>query len=203
MSPTIIKLNPYSHAFDYVPPTEEWRKQAATCFHIECHPTAYSSKRQIPYKFFPSDKSKIVEMTGDGNCLFRALAYFITGKENDEDHIKIRRGLFAFLHSQSDDPKLRAIVRMDVLAYLKQNDYAIRKPAESVNDVVNFGTDVEVQVFAELLQCVVYVWNPPFYEKMNMEPRWKAFGYPGKHPSNKPTFFLEFKDGHHFNVVLL
>ena len=43
------------------------------------------------------DKTKFKNLSGDGNCLFRALSYVITGSE--QQHIEVRNSLLSYMSS--------------------------------------------------------------------------------------------------------
>lgn len=195
-----ITLNRHSYILDFVPPTLEWRKTNATLFNIPYNKSISASPmREISLHYFPTDPKCIVTMAGDGNCLFRALAYCVTGQTSHTDHINVRKTISDYLYSNANNPKIRGMVRMDVIEYLQKNGCGIARPASSKEQCHRYGTDVEIQVFAEMTNSLIYVWNPSFYLSKNLRPTWKCFGFKN---FEKPTFFLQYI-GSHFNVVLM
>lgn len=210
-----IRLNKYSYVLDYVPPTNEWREKCAKLFGLKIGKVQYSQKREISVHYFPEQNAanRIVRMSGDGNCLFRALAFLITSKRSATDHKNVRKAICDFLMANADVAKVRNIVCMNVAEYLQKDKGAIMRPATSKEQVKRYGTDKEINIFAEMTNCLIYVWNPYFYSSKNLRTTWKCFGtrtnrsIPALNQAEidleKPTFFLEFKDNTHFNVVLM
>ena len=86
--------------------------------------------------------SKIKEIGGDGNCLFRALCYAITGSE--QDHLTIR-----FLICQHIRLN-KTYTGMNGLKYLVQSK--MERP-------MVYGTEVELMAAADMLATDIYVFH--------------------------------------------
>uniref|UniRef100_A0A914D567 OTU domain-containing protein n=1 Tax=Acrobeloides nanus TaxID=290746 RepID=A0A914D567_9BILA len=145
--------------------------------------------RDIHYTKNPESKN-IKKVAKDGNCLFRALAYCITGidyvlDQMHEDatnvHKKMREATCRFLEQHLTDTNIENLVlsRIDspqdqsnpVDAYLKSG---IRESSEYASNKNHWGSHVEIRSFASIFKCLVYVWDPD-PTKSTLTPKWKRY----------------------------
>ena len=131
--------------------------------------------------------SKLYRIVGDGNCLFRALSYAITGRQN--------------YHS---------LVREKIVQHMRHNEHALLAHMNgSVNEysagtgMTNqhvWGADVEIIAASSLLETDIYV-----YTKVGFLYKWQRFsssilsGYPAK---NIGGLYLQNTSGVRYDIVL-
>ena len=131
--------------------------------------------------------SKLYQIVGDGNCLFRALSYAITGRQNY--HSLVREKIVQ--HIRHNEHALLAHMNGSVNLYLARTGMT--------NQHV-WGTDVEIIAASSLLETDIYV-----YTKVSFLYKWRWFssfmlsGYPAKNTSG---LFLQNTSGVHYDIVL-
>ena len=105
-------------------------------------------------------------MTGDGNCMFRALSFVLTGSQ--DQHLRVRSLICNHMHS------IHLLVEPHISPNTNTRDYIERTRMEHNG---TWGTDVELLTFANLCQTNVYVYNterytwivyPPSYSMSNI-----------------------------------
>lgn len=62
-----------------------------------------------------------------------------------------------------------------------------------------WGTEVEIQVFAKMMNCIVAVWNPEYFAP-STDVRWNRYNF--HLVDAQPTLFLFFQKAH-FDVVIM
>jgi len=68
---------------EFNPPTAEWQYELDQVFNIPIQRTHRGSTSNPPRSFTPNTPPRRVkQVAGDGNCLFRALSYWICGSED-------------------------------------------------------------------------------------------------------------------------
>ena len=150
--------------YRYYPVDEEWQKQACrTLGLVFVQPFHHASGGPDVILTRP-DICSLQSIRGDGNCLFRALCYIVTGSE--EQHFLLRSSIIAHMLRM---PHLLCGIGPDGLrnylvtyqgGYTSVEDY-IEKTRMAVNGT--WGTDFEMTVFAHLLNTVVYSYDSRQY----------------------------------------
>ena len=131
--------------------------------------------------------SKLYRIVGDGNCLFHALSYVITGRQNY--HSLVREKILK--HMRCNEQALLAHINGSVNEYLARTGMG--------NQQV-WGTDVEIIAASSLLETDIYV-----YTKVGFLYKWQRFsssilsGYPAK---NIGGLYLQNTSGVHYDIVL-
>ena len=131
--------------------------------------------------------SKLYRILGDGNCLFRALSYAITGRQNY--HSLVRQKIVQ--HIRHKEHALLAHMNGSVNEYLARTGMT--------NQHV-WGTDIEIIAASSLLETDIYV-----YTKIGFLYKWQRFsssilsGYPAK---NIGGLYLQNTSGVHYDIVL-
>ena len=131
--------------------------------------------------------SKLYRIVGDGNCLFRALSYAITGRQNY--HSLLREKIVQ--HMRHNEHALLAHMNGSVNEYLART---------GMRNQHVWGTDVEIIAASSLLETDIYV-----YTKVGFLYKWQRFsssilsGYPAK---NVGGLYLQNTSGVHYDIVL-
>ena len=131
--------------------------------------------------------SKLYRIVGDGNCLFRALSYAITGRQNY--HSLIREKIVQ--HMRHNEHALLAHMNGSVNEYLART---------GMRNQHVWGTDIEIIAASSLLETDIYV-----YTKVGFLYKWQRFsssilsGYPAK---NVGGLYLQNTSGVHYDIVL-
>ena len=125
----------------------------------------------------------------DGNCLFRAFSYVITGRQ--VYHTKVREQIIN--HMRHIEHFLLPHMKTSLDSYL-----ATRRSHMARNGV--WGTDIEILSAASLLSTDVFV-----YTKIGDTYKWQQFSrtmLDGKKPENDCSIYLNHSNGIHYDVVL-
>ena len=126
-----------------------------------------------------------LEIIGDGNCLFRSIAHYIYGNQNLHD--VIRRDLIKEV--KSNVAKYRSLyhqheqraLEMDILTHLV-----------IMEELGEWGTQFELDVAARLYSFNYYVYG------VNIHDVCGHYFF----PTNQRTFYFEFFNGNHYNVLV-
>ena len=124
---------------------------------------------------------------GDGNCLFRALSYAVTGRQ--------------IYHN---------IIRQKIIQHMSTIEHLLKPHMnDSLKDYLNrtkmsrqgtWGTDVELFAASHLLDTDIFV-----YTKSGHDSKWNRFSksmLDGCLPKNKCAIYINHTGGVHFDVVL-
>ena len=127
-------------------------------------------------------------MMGDGNCMFRALSFVLTGSQ--DQHLHVGSLICNHIHS------IHLLVEPHISPNTNTRDYIERTRMEHNG---TWGTDIELLTFANLCQTSVYVYNTERYT-------WIVYVYPPSfsmsniNVSTKSIIYL-FHPINHFDVV--
>ena len=171
---------------------------SAPCAFISCNEGSQSrmcSVMNLPlvvkHNFKTSKKvgqpSKLLHILGDGNCLFRAFSYVITGRQTY--HMKVREQIIN--HMRDIETLLLPHMNTSLKGYLAKTKMA-------GNGV--WGTDVEILTAASLLSADIFV-----YTKFGGAYKWQRFSrtmLDGKRPEGDCSIYLNHTNGNHYDVVL-
>uniref|UniRef100_A0A914DIW2 OTU domain-containing protein n=1 Tax=Acrobeloides nanus TaxID=290746 RepID=A0A914DIW2_9BILA len=176
---------------EFEPPSIEWRQEK--CRELNLSPfepaTIFGPSYVVPWNMPPK---RIQKIKGDGNCLFRALVYFLTGHDSDILHVRMRYLICKYMEDHRDDPAILSWVQKYANNVMEYLDAGMRIPGK-------WGTEVEIQVFARMLNCIVAVWNPGYFANED-QIRWNRYNFYAM--EYQPTLFLIFEKSH-FNVCLM
>lgn len=123
---------------------------------------------------------KIVEMAGDGNCLFRAVALQVYG-DNDM-HFDVRARVCDFMEG---DKQLASFLDEPL------QDYVARKRKDGVH-----GNNPEIQAVSELFNRPVEVFTPDSGGELPLNIFQKEYATPDE------PIRLSYHDGNHYNAVI-
>ena len=130
-------------------------------------------------------------ISGDGNCLFHALCYVITGSERE--HFKLRSLIIHHLRTEIRSWRLipNHINEMTLEDYITNSQ---------IDQLGVWGTETEMLVLAHVLEVNIAFYNQvlrsyQIYSPGVIEP--DAF----QEDNSRPTIYVVFT-GNHFNVVL-
>ena len=132
----------------------------------------------------PSEKCSIV---GDGNCLFRALSYVITGRQSY--HKTIRAKIIE--HMKTIEDQLQPHMNCSLENYLQMSKMKIDGIC---------GTDIEIFAAASLLSTDIFV-----YTNISNTYNWQHFSkkmLDGSFPENESAIYIEHVSRVHYDVVL-
>ncbi|CAH1803005.1 unnamed protein product [Owenia fusiformis] len=151
------------------------------------HHLKYTSKSNDPVynnvdiTFMKPKYESLKHITGDGNCLFRAIAYGITNDEND--HTAIRQSIVCHRNDQSCKEyicKTRGITAAELEIHIK---------SKNMNRFSVWGTDIEIATACHLFKTQILT-----YENTK---RWAVFG---KEFTNR-CIYLDHSSQNHYDVV--
>ena len=131
--------------------------------------------------------AQVHRINSDGNCLFRALAYVITGRQVYHNFIRHK----ILDHMKEIEVLLVPHMNMSLNSYLQSNNMSSQG---------TWGSDIEIFAASSLLSTDIYV-----YTKVGNSYKWHKFSrsmLDSTLPSNKTSIYLQHTNGVHFDVVL-
>ena len=132
-------------------------------------------------------------MQGDGNCLFRALCYAITGPQRE--HFKLRTAVVAHLRSLSQSGADGYLIEN----YMPGETIEGHLTESNMDRNGSWGTDVEIIALAHLLGVNITTYSMVHNSYVVRGP-WLVD--PAQQMNNSlPTIYLSYT-GDHFNVVI-
>uniref|UniRef100_A0A914UU91 OTU domain-containing protein n=1 Tax=Plectus sambesii TaxID=2011161 RepID=A0A914UU91_9BILA len=154
-------------------------------------------------RFKPSTKAapkakNIRKIIADGNCLFRAFSFCLTGSESH--HLTVRRVLCDYMEFYPS-------TWQPLVGTRTISEYLDRSVRTSGMSREHWGTEIEIEIlaFADMFNCMVYVYN-------DLDSARKVKQYEGYGPrprADRPatsiadlTTFLLYNAHNHFEVVL-
>ena len=131
--------------------------------------------------------SELYNINADGNCLFRALSYVITGRQSYHNVLRYK----VLQHMREIENLLLPHLNMPLDLYLEQSGMA---------SVGTWGSDIEIFTACSLLSTDIFV-----YTKVGQCFKWQKFSTTmlnGTSPSNECAIYLHHTSGVHYDVVL-
>ncbi|KAL7533917.1 hypothetical protein ACHAXR_005523 [Thalassiosira sp. AJA248-18] len=124
----------------------------------------------------------MVEMDGDGNCLFRAISLQVYG--DPSMHLEVRRHCLDFMEREADHFR-------NFVADEEFDEYIARKKIEGVH-----GNHTEIQAMSELYNrsIEVFVPNHSSIDPINI--------FHSEYKSDDAPIRLCYMDGNHYNAVI-
>ena len=160
----------------FLPPDEKWQKEICNELAIPFKKVSSLQGRTNYPIFTPhANPTRVKLIEGDGNCLFRALGYVVSGSE--DCHMQIRDSICNLIEEKGD------------VDYLKRTKMRQDKV---------WGTTGEIFAASELFQIPIFT-----YHKVGNRFTWSQHRGPKvtKNHNYKHAIFLENRSGIHFNVV--
>lgn len=154
---------------------------------------------EVDYQSSGHCPKKLATMKGDGNCLFRAISFSLTGSERS--HMRVRRAITGRI-SEDNGSFIRNMCRRNMLATVMES----KDPAKSYLDqsgMEKSGTwDTEVEIFAAagLLQTDIAVYCKKHEKAACSFSMFPASGNMRKLSTD--AIILDNSSGNHYNVVL-
>ena len=146
--------------YRYFPVDEAWQRQACRLLNLRfILPFERESGGPDVILTLP-DTSSIRHIRGDGNCLFRALSFIITGSESQ--HSKVRSSIVAHMFNI---PELLtghgADGHHNYLTYYNGGYHSVEDylTRTSMDVEGSWGTDFEMTLLAHMLDTVVYSYK--------------------------------------------
>ena len=131
--------------------------------------------------------SKLYKTIGDGNCLFRAISFSISGRQVYDQIVRNK----IVEHMIAIESPLRPHMNSSLDNYLGRSGMIKQNV---------WGTDIEILTASSLLQTDIYV-----YTKVGSGYKWQKFSRSmlGEHvPQNKGALYLQNTAGVHYDVVV-
>ncbi|CAI6346321.1 unnamed protein product [Macrosiphum euphorbiae] len=179
---TNTKLDELKDKQVFNPVTKPWQLRQNKILNLKI-------EKSLIYKYrgkILGEPTKIVNIIGDGNCLYRSLSYWINGTE--DHHLKIRN-LIAEVVKSNENIEKYVGGKNKLLQYLEKN---------IENDGV-WGTDVEIFAAAFLIQTSIYVYS-------TVTNKWQIFNkymdLKKKVMTNEKCIYLRNINNVHYDVVM-
>ena len=150
-------------------------------------PLIHAVQHNLEQRAYLGPPSKTIKINGDGNCLFRALSYAITGRQTYHEIIRMK----IIQHMKSIENDLRPHLNCSLDKYLQSSKMSV--PG-------TWGTDIEIFAAASLLSTDIFV-----YTNTNDCFQWHLFSVKmlnGSTPENKCAIYIEHVNRVHFDLVL-
>ena len=132
------------------------------------------------------DETSMVRIRGDGNCLFRAFSFILTGSESQ--HFKVRKTIVA--HMRTISHLLEGSPHTNITATTIEKCIARDQRA-------TYGTEAEMLTFAHLLQCNMYSFNPT--GRQNWFPVFSHHTL--TEDVGQQSLYISWTNNNHFDVV--
>ena len=146
--------------YRYYPVNEDWQRQACELMGIQFNHSFQRQDGAPDTVLTRPDLRSLKSIEGDGNCLFRAMCYIISGSE--DEHLKVRAKIVAHMRSipglvsgiGPDGYRNYLVTYED--GYSSVEDYLARK---HMADNGSWGGDFEMCILAHLLNTPVYSYQ--------------------------------------------
>ena len=184
--------------YRYFPIDEEWQRQTCRLLNLRfVRPFERESGGPDVILTRP-DTFRIRRIYGDGNCLFRAMSFIITGSESQ--HFEIRTSIIAHMLRIPELLTGRGVDgHNNYLSYYHGGYHSVENYLVRTNmaDDGTWGTDLEMSLLAHMLDIVVYsykagqLWIACFP---------KGIDHSLPEDVNKKSIYIYYT-GNHYNVV--
>ena len=130
--------------------------------------------------------SKLIDILGDGNCLFRALSYAVSGRQ--VYHTQMRAQIINHMYH----------IENFLLPHMNRSLHSYLANSHMTRNGV-WGTDIEIFSVASLLSTDIFV-----YTQFGETQKWLKFSRTmigGKKPANSCSIYLNHSNRIHYDVV--
>lgn len=183
-------LGEFEHFSDFFFPVDlTWQNKTCAVFGLDLKsPASVVVERKPLTKWKKSAKD--VKVEGDGNCLFRALSHWITGRE--ENHLAVRKKIVEFMKDH-----LEEIAGIEELT--------AKQMAEKLNAMGmegTWGTHMEILATATLLRTPIFIFSPYGKTKELSWNKFKSlFHYEGEPAESDRAIYL-VNERYHYDPVV-
>jgi len=173
--------------FRFYPIPEDWQHRVCPELGLQfiCANECDAGGSQVKLAH-PTFKYKVCP---DGNCLFRAFSYLITGTE--DQHFEVH--CYIVEH-------LRSVGHMLLRIFISEATVEEYISNRRIDQMGAWGTNVEMVVLAHLFKANMYSYNVNSCEYWVYEPRWIGF-VAGTEYYLQPSLYILYT-GNHFDVLL-
>ena len=176
--------NPARHNFIYYPANAATQRYWCSLLQLR-YVRAVRPLPGSPTTLLTHPKSnRIVNVQGDGNCLFRAFSYIITGSE--DQHSDVRAAIIAHMYN------IEERIRRGLFGSCRNARAYIE--TSGIANAGKWGGDNEIITLSDLLNTTIYSYNVSFKS-------WAPYSPEGGIDFNVPALYLQFINGNHFQVV--
>ena len=186
--PATQKNIPWQQEYVFYPPDELHQRRWCDVLNLRfVAPVAYGPSSPSTYLTVPN---RTVNVPGDGNCLFSALSYIVTGSKRQHAQMRavIVRNMPFF-----ENELMRNVINRSVYRNLDHYLSVTRMYCDGA-----WGGDPEIQTLAVLLNTTIYSYSEAFCG-------WTRFGsyemYGITSNPNVPGLFIKYVGDNHFQVV--
>ena len=179
---------PRRQEYVFYPPDELHQRRWCDVLNLRfVAPVAYGPGSPSTYLTVPN---RTVNVPGDGNCLFSALSYIVTGSKRQHAQMRavIVRNMPFF-----ENELMRNVINRSVYRNLDHYLSVTRMYCDGA-----WGGDPEIQTLAALLNTTIYSYSETFHG-------WTRFGsyemYGITSNPNVPGLFIKYVGDNHFQVV--
>ncbi|XP_030832915.1 uncharacterized protein LOC584759 isoform X5 [Strongylocentrotus purpuratus] len=181
----VIDTEYITNNYKYFPVHSSEKKKMCARFNIT--DTCISSKSDIDTCINIGTPAIISNITGDGNCFYRAISLFLTGKEGNHKFLRQK----CIQHLLENSHLFAGCLRYE---FVSVKDY-VSKNKPDING--EWATEVEIAVMAHLLETDILIFSDIYL-------KWRLYSWnnPGRivHDSNMGIYLLHVK-GVHFDYV--
>ena len=175
----------------FCPPSETWQRSICGNFNIPFRKTPQLYKDTLKLALLQNQKPSIIyPIKGDGNCLFRSLAFVLSG--DDGNHHFIRHLIVSFLR-ECEVSRISGLLRSPTTPqqYLKNS---------GMEKFGTWGTEVELFVASFVFNVRIYVFS-----KYGNTKKWLEFKPSDINPAisevPRECIYLNHKGQCHYEVV--
>jgi hypothetical protein len=169
----------------FIPPTKDLQQSLCNTLNLplKCEHEPCSNKNL-------GRPTKIHKIKGDGNCLFRALSYAITGSQGY--HKEVRENVINHMKN----------IETLLLPHMKNKPLNSYLDSSRMANTDSWGTDVEIIAASSLLSTDIYVDTKVGKGDIF---KWQTFSESmqnGSEPNNTCAIYLQNTNGDHYDIVL-
>ena len=177
-----VQLPTSAITWSFFPPTEKWQEEVCTTNKLDyiCK-IDYAGRGSTLNQFTSPSLSHILDVMGDGNCLFRAISVVITGAE--KSHPIIRKQICD--HMLQTNSKVNGKAPSEYLKTSKMEQNAV------------WGTTDEILVASSWFKVPTYVWHW-FGKKLC----WHCHDLLKLGRKTDNAIYLGNASGNHFQIVI-
>ena len=139
-------------SLEFCPPTLQWQQEL--CQRLACRVQPKAVRYVQQQSRLTGNDFVIRDVRGDGNCLFRALAFVVTGDE--EHHMMIRRGLVAYMRQHKNNAKHYIILEPRGNNFLDRN---FENQMREMEKDGTWGTQAEIIAAASMFQTNIHMYQ--------------------------------------------
>ena len=200
--PTVKKRRPRRRRADTRPPVQSWYRynpvsvdwQRWASQQLELHFVCDNRTTPGGPDVRLNHPASMRRVSGDGNCLFCALCYIITG--SDGQHLLLRRRIIE--HMRSNELCMRLLANHIEHEFVTIDEYI---EGSRMDRDGSWGTTAEVITLAHMLGVNIVSYNSDQLQYQVYSPGIIDFdAY--EEDNSRPSMYIMFVNGNHFNVMM-